>query len=335
MQLGRPKKFQELRPIREPNSYYDEIEKHIKDVFRFLIYEPLIRELNLPRETIKNAFDALLEALEAGRITAQIVNGNYVFQGAFNAQVSRRLRELGAIWRRRGSSFLLAKASLPYEMQVGAAVASNRFLARLEAVDQRLTKILPEAFAEFIDIAGLIDPLLWKVERDLGKTFKGIAITPTLTAQQRRRIAVEWQENMRIWIKDFTTEEIVKLRTNILKTALSGNRYDSVTKAIRASYGVTANKAKFLARQETSLLMTKFKEVRYTEAGITEYRWACVAGSKTHPVRPAHKILDGKIFSWDHPPITTEPGEPVRRNNPGQDFNCRCSAIPIIRRQKE
>jgi SPP1 gp7 family putative phage head morphogenesis protein len=94
---------------------------------------------------------------------------------------------------------------------------------------------------------------------------------------------------------------------------------------------VSANKAKFLARQETSLMTTKLKETRYREAGVNEYKWKTVAGSKLHPVRPSHKILEGRIFRWDDPPITTPPGEAVRRNNPGQDYNCRCFAQPIVR----
>jgi SPP1 gp7 family putative phage head morphogenesis protein len=99
---------------------------------------------------------------------------------------------------------------------------------------------------------------------------------------------------------------------------------------IRESFGVTEKKAKFLARQETGLLMAKFKESRYTESGIHQYKWRCSAGSAKHPVRPSHKVLDGRVFRWDTPPITTAPDEPQRRNNPGEDFNCRCVAIPIV-----
>ena len=56
--------------------------------------------------------------------------------------------------------------------------------------------------------------------------------------------------------------------------------------AIQKSYGVTANKAKFLARQETKLLTTTLKEVRYVDAGVTKYKWKSVTGTAAHPVRP-------------------------------------------------
>ena len=37
-------------------------------------------------------------------------------------------------------------------------------------------------------------------------------------------------------------------------------------------------------------------------------------------VRPSHAENDGKIFSWDTPPATGHPGE---------DHNCRCTAVPL------
>ena len=86
--------------------------------------------------------------------------------------------------------------------------------------------------------------------------------------------------------------------------------------------------------------MAKYKETKYVAAGVPEYRWGCVkmphqsspqAIYKPGDVRYSHGILEGKIFSWNNPPITTPPGEPERRNNPGQDYNCRCFAIPIVR----
>ncbi len=324
-------RVREIRPVREPSVELDKIESHIKAVFRFLLFDPILRELRLPRETLQNAtFDPLLDAIEAGRVS--FYRG--VFSGRFSAGISSRLRELGATWDRRDRVFRLPLAQVPYDVRNAIMASESRFQKKLDKIDDALAKILPEQIAEQVSIADLLDTSLWRVDREMQKTLKSITILPSLTAEQRRKIADEWQDNMRLWIKDFSAEEIVKLRKNIQKNVLSGNRYESVVKAIKTSYGVTASKAKFLARQETSLLVTKLKEVRYTEAGIHEYRWACVAGSPAHPVRPSHKILDRKIFRWDDPPITTPPDQPQRRNNPGQDFNCRCSAIPIYRREK-
>jgi len=48
----------------------------------------------------------------------------------------------------------------------------------------------------------------------------------------------------------------------------------------------------------------------------THYIWRTRLDSK---VRSSHAINDGRIFSWGNPPATGHPGE---------DYNCRCRAIP-------
>ena len=122
-----------------------------------------------------------------------------------------------------------------------------------------------------------------------------------------------------------------------------GNRREALIKKFMESYNVTENKAKVWARQETNLLMAKFKETKYLEAGVEEYEWRCVhmphqpsptAIYKPGEVRYSHAILEGKIFSWKNPPVTTRPGEKQRRNNPGQDYQCRCFALPLVRFKK-
>ncbi len=318
----------ELAPVKESTNDYEAIERRIKLTFRAWLYEPLLAELKLPDRTIQNANDALLKAIATGRLTFS----KGVFTGKLTSHVSKELRALGAKWDYSLKAYRVAEGSLPEDVAHAIELSEARFLKRLEGLDRLLAQKLPEGISGSIKLTDLFDSTLWKVDRQLKKSLQGFAVPPDLTAHMAKRIADEWQENMDLWIKDFAAEEISNLRKDIQKAAFSGHRYESVIKAIQRSYGVTSNKAKFLARQETSLLMTKFKETRYTDAGIHEYRWRCVVGSKLHPVRPSHKILDGKVFRWDSPPITSSSGDTPRRNNPGQDFNCRCSAIPIVRK---
>jgi SPP1 gp7 family putative phage head morphogenesis protein len=323
-----PPQLVELRPIRERISDYDRIERRIRAAFKSLIYAPLVHALGLPRQTVQNAtWTALTAAVAAGRLTYR--DGS--FRGKFDAAASKELRELGAKWDRRTASYRLDESSIPYQTREAINASAQKFQDRLVQIDNKLAQVVPAEIAEAVNVADLFDSVLFKVDSEFEQSVKKITVAPKLPASQRRRIADEWQNNMELWIKNFTADEIVRLRKSIADSAAAGNRYEATIRAIQESYGVTARKAKFLARQETSLLMTKFKQVRYQAAGVNEYRWACVAGSPKHPVRPSHRALNGKIFRWDAPPITTGPGEPVRRNNPGQDYNCRCAAIPLVR----
>ena len=62
----------------------------------------------------------------------------------------------------------------------------------------------------------------------------------------------------------------------------------------------------------------------HKEAAETDlYVWRTQQDSK---VRGAHRIHDGRSFSWSSPPPT---------GHPGQDFNCRCQAIPYITGETE
>lgn len=316
----------ELPPIKETTADFDMIEKRIRAAFRKLLYEPLLRDLALPRDTVKNARTPLLDAVASGRV----VYARGRFTGKFNAALTLELRKLGARWDRKTGSFILPAADQPPELKAAVKASAARFDKALEAADRRLAQILPEEIAGRIKTADLLDSSLWRTDRSVTETLKGITVPPQLTPERRAKIAEEWSGNLDLWIKDFAAEEILELRQKIGAHTYAGTRREYVERSIQRSYGVTAAKARFLARQETSLLLTKFKEARYTDSGVLKYRWGCVAGSSKHPVRDAHKKLEGKVFSWNDPPITTEPGEAPRRNNPGQDFNCRCFAKPIV-----
>jgi len=324
--MNTKKKVIELAPIKETTEDYERLEKTVKELWRKELYVPLMKLLGFPQKMLNSKND-LADALRTGRVT--YYRGQ--FSGRFNASISKELKSLGAHWDKRTGTFRLSQSSLPSELRAIIAASDRIFRAKIADIDKKLSQFLPDEIADKLQATKIFDTSLWKVNREFSENVKGITIAPKLTDQQRQKIAAEWNDNMKLWIKDWTAEEIKKLRGEMEKTILTGNRYESAVKTIQKSYGQSQNKAKFLARQETGLLMAKFKETRYTDAGIMEYKWTTVAGSPKHPVRPWHKALEGKIFRWDNPPITTKPGEPARRNNPGEDYNCRCFAKPIVR----
>lgn len=321
------KKHKELNPIFETTQDYEALEAHIRSVFREEIYLPLIKELKLKVFTLKNANDipsnSVIDAIASGRIT--FYRGS--FKGRFNSRISKELRGLGAKWDRKQGSWKLPQSSLPMSVRQAISASEETFKQKLGIINKRLAQILPEEIADKVQSLKLFDANLWKVDKDIHRTIKGITVAPKLTPERAKKISEEYTNNLRRYIKDFTSRETKSLRKDLQTKVFSGVRYEQVAKTIQKSYGVSADKAKFLARQETSLLMTTFKEARYSEAGVKEYKWVCVTGSPKHPVRPMHKALEGKIFAWDDPPITNANGG---KNNPGQDYNCRCYARPIV-----
>lgn len=331
------KKYTELQPVKLDPPEFDHIEARIKRVFKELVYGPLLRELGIHgrRKILKNSkVSPLASAIESGQIS---YSGAGVFKGKFSAEVSRELKRLGATWNRKNKSFTLHPSKIPPSLTESLLMADIGFRRKVEKAASKLTQNLPAKITGRLKTADLFSSAVSKTDRQLRQTFakakEAVSVAPDLSPERRKRIAEEWQTNLNRYIKDFADEEIIELREKVEAVVFKGARQDELRKLIEKSYGATARKAKFLARQETNLLLTKFKEVRYTEAGLQEYKWGCVAGTKDHPVRKSHKKLEGKIFRWDTPPITTPDGEPERRNNPGEDYNCRCFAIPVVRKK--
>ncbi len=328
------KKFVELQPIKETTYDYEAIEKRIKELFKREIYLPLLKLLGHKHRTLTNSSDVLLDAIKYGQI--QFYRGE--FSGRFNASISKELKALGAQWDRKTRTFKLSQTSLTQEIRSAIQASRFHFEQKIAGIDRKLAQILPVEIADRLKIDHLFDSTLYRVQRDFAASLKNITVAPTLTKEQRARIASEWQNNMKLYIVDWTKKEIVELRKNMRESVFAGNRYETAIKTIQKSYDVSANKAKFLARQETGLLMAKFKETRYQDAGVKKFIWKCVTGTTSHPVRPSHKVCDNKIFSWDNPrelgkdgrPNSSGVHKPGENKNPGEDYNCRCYAKPIV-----
>jgi SPP1 gp7 family putative phage head morphogenesis protein len=323
----------ELKPLKDSDKDFEVIEKKLRALWKNEIYLPLIKELGEKSSVLKNSTDNLLSAIKSGRI--EYYHGS--FSGKFNATISKELKDLGAQWDRKTETFKLPQTALTIEIRNAISASVSHFHAKIAGIDHKLMQILPVEIADKFKIESHLDQTLWKVEKEFNGSLRNLTVAPTLERASRRRLAVEWATNMKLWIKTWTIKAVTQLRKDLQASVFAGNRNEAAIKIIKDSYGQSINKAKFLARQETRLLLTKYKQTRYEDAGVNEYRWSCAnrphQPSDAAPllkgeVRHDHAVLEGKIFRWDNPPITNH--ETGARNNPGQDFNCRCFAIPIV-----
>lgn len=319
-------KIKKLKPIRQSPEDYEPLEKLIADVFKKYIFAPLVKEI--PFTTQKEVFQnekktLVIDALERGQISFN----EGVFSGKFNIGITKQLRELGATWDKSTKTYRILKSKLPNDIVQAVAVSNSKFERVVDNINAKLSSILPEQVAENFKGSSFLDSTLFRKQKSVNDTLDGITVSPKLSPEARKMVADEYNLNLKKYIKDWTEEEIITLRKKITEQVIKGVRYEEMIDLIKSRYGVSQSKAKFLARQETSLMTAKFTEARYKDVGVKKYIWKTVIGSPRHPVRAMHKKLDGKIFSFDDPPVTDENGN---RNNPGEDYNCRCLAIPIV-----
>lgn len=117
-------------------------------------------------------------------------------------------------------------------------------------------------------------------------------------------------------IKSIPNQYLDKVEQIVINGIQSGQRAESMVKAIQELGFSTEKRAKLIARDQTGKLTSKLTQVRQTKLGITHYYWSC---SKDERVRDSHRFRDGMLYAWDHVHDDGHPGIPIR---------CRCVAIP-------
>lgn len=312
-----------LKPIRENKNDIDKLSEVIIRLFKQHIYLPLLRELG-GSNTIKNSVDDLRHAIAQGLIRYD----DYGFSGNFTAAISRELRSLGGKWENPTKRWLLPIHKIPMDIQTLISTSRDKETRLKSALLSKIDAMKPSDISKKLNVASLFKEVMSNTERDFKASVKGVAIAPKMSGTAKKRIAKEYENNLSLYIKEFSTQETSRLRSEIQLHTFKGNRYEDLIKKIKTSYDVTARKAKFLAQQETSLLTAKIKETRYADIGIDDYIWQTVVGTANHPVRPMHKKLNGSRQKFSAPPITNPQGQ---HNNPGEDYRCRCIAKPIVK----
>lgn len=315
-----------MNPFVQPlkPAYFDDVEKQLRRIFWEILFAPLLSivEAATAQRIILNAQDdPLRDAMQSGRV--QYSNG--IFSGEFSAAISKALRRLGASFDPRSKIYRLDPARVPGWIMTEAtsyarkAKSTHEELMRvLNETQSRLESLVP---AHPVNAGRSIET----IDRNFEAAARQLEIAPRLSDQAKAELKREYTKNMEIWITDFSQKEIQALRERVELNALQGYRFDRLITSIKNRFSVTENKAAFLARQETSLFLAKFREKRFADAGVRRYRWSTAHDTR---VRHDHRHLNGEVFSYDQPPIVDQ--TTGRRGNPGQDYNCRCVDIPVL-----
>jgi len=120
-------------------------------------------------------------------------------------------------------------------------------------------------------------------------------------------------------IKSLPVQELQSVNQIVLSGIGSGRQYGDMAKDITKQFGVTERRANVIARDQVSKLNGQLTGLRQQSVGIEKYIWQT---SEDERVRDSHEDQDGNTYSWNDPPSET--------GNPGNDFSCRCVAIPVI-----
>lgn len=141
-----------------------------------------------------------------------------------------------------------------------------------------------------------------------------------------QRLVDDWiQDNVRL-IKSVPSDSLDEMQKIVMDGWHNARSTKAIMKDLQEQFGVSKSKAKLLAVDQTSKLNAKITQYQQRDAGCEEYVWSSSGDSR---VRDRHRELDGKVFRWDKPPVVDE--KTGRRAHPGEDYRCRCVAIPRFR----
>lgn len=316
------------QPVIDKEEYAEGFTAEAIDYLRETIFEPIqaiLEQNDFTLADVTNAKDKARQSIDQALTNGTIWYAQGLFQGKFNASLSKQLRDAGAVKDKATGGYRLPIARMPIELR--SVIGTSK--QRAEKLHQELIKFLNEALRNVSKVGTGIDPTpaLAKMRKDLDKQFKAsLDITAQMNDGIRKVIEEQFTNNFNLAIKNIAEKELPKLRDAVERNAFAGYRSDRLARLLEVHYGMSKRRATFVARQETSLLVSKHRQERYTQAGVRKYRWSTSALDSR--VRDDHRELHGRIFTWDAPPITDR--RTGRKCHPGEDFGCRCVAIPIV-----
>lgn len=313
--------------IRLKDSYWAEPEVILRDflwdtVFRQLF--ALFDEEDPRRDNIKTT--ALMSALKSGAIHYQAG----VFSGQFNIATSKELSAFAAFDGRSKTWIGFPPTEIITEAQ------RIKYAAR--GLNDRISTLLPQFQTridkQLKDLAFPMKTVIVDLESAAEVEMTDLSVWPVLTESAMKRLISGYNENQQLNVKNWAPEQVERLRAMVEKNVREGYNVGEMRELLMNEWGVSFNKAKFLARQETSLFVSTFRDERYQSAGVEEYVWLSAHDSRCREANryggPAHGPggpLHGHTFRFDDPPVSGTRGE---KENPGVPYGCRCIARPVL-----
>lgn len=211
--------------------------------------------------------------------------------------------------------------------EVRAQVAGGVSINDLLPLEQQLSGIRVR-LAEKVqssEVSEIVDALGRRVNaRNLADTARVLRMSPDALPPTLRSVLDAFRrENVRL-IGSVLDDQIAEVSEIVREAVQTGRRVEELAADIEARFGVSTSRARLIARDQVLKANSAMTQTRMVAAGVMRYRWST---SRDERVRPMHRELEGQIFSWSDPPVTTPKGE---RNHPGGDIQCRCTAVAIL-----
>lgn len=202
----------------------------------------------------------------------------------------------------------------------------------IESVFQKIMRILEQKVALF-DIRRRMDLVAGATRKLTVKEWKkAIRKAIGIDIYEDYYMGDFFRDAMEKWVSDnvdlITTiprETLGDMKKTVYEGYLNGKPATKLTKEIQERYQAGKSHARLIARDQMGKLNGAITQAQQRDAGVRKYMWDTCRDGR---VRKDHKRLQGRIFSWDDPPVVDQ--RTGRRGHPGEDYQCRCIARPVL-----
>ena len=309
--------------------------KKLEDQLAQFVYDNLFKEVFALLEDNELINDdpasPIIEAIRSGKIYFD--GRGFRAKDKFGVKLAKEFRKLKAVLKNGRYELPNIVGDPEIEaIKTEVKVQQDKVQAKIKAIESFL--ISKETFPEFNDgsvISEMVDKLTAQVNTAFGVQYD-------FTPEDKQFFVDSYIKNAALYTDKLTKKANAELKAYVLAEASQLNlTTKSLAKVIEERFGVAERHAKFIARQEAHIARERINQNTAQNLGFNHYVWQTVGDYR---VRPAgygtaedykgdnHRRLNGKVFSFDDPPYVDRIRG--RKCNPGEDFNCRCTARVII-----
>lgn len=210
--------------------------------------------------------------------------------------------------------------------------------ARLAAVMQRLASISIQEVAARLSAGFVARANLQNKEQTLrtfsqafGIDLSGMLGDGAIKPQMEKAVS----DNVDL-ITSIHTDFIHDIGAAVFDNMKDGGRHENLIDIIKERGNVTRNRARLIARDQTSKLNADLTEARNVALGLDLYEWG---GTGDERERDSHFVLNGMLCKYSDPTVYSDDGGKTWKKRstigafigkPGEDYQCRCLALPYV-----
>ena len=212
-------------------------------------------------------------------------------------------------------------------VQVGKIIHGNKLknknditplIMKLLSYQERLSDFAKSVAKKFITKIAVTNAKEWRAQSQL----IGKKLEEEVKSDKIQALLKDIEAQTEFYVRKLPLDAVEKIKEYSTDAVLRGERFETVIDKIMEIPGMNYRHAKLVARTEGAIAASKITMARAQAIGCTKFIWRAVLDNRT---RPSHRAMNGKVCEFNNPPIVE--GQPLI---PGQIYNCRCHAEPII-----